>query len=73
MSDITPNPANLLFRRQPWNKGKLIGPKPPLRPGHFWSIRTSLQLHGRTRDPRPVLPGDRQQAEGLRYRRDSCR
>src|SRR5438477_4313937 len=33
-----------------WNKGKLIGPKPPLRPKHVWSIRTKLQLEGRTRD-----------------------
>jgi integrase len=36
--------------REPWNKGKLIGPKPPLRPSHVWSIRTKLQLEGRTRD-----------------------
>jgi integrase len=34
----------------PWNKGKLIGPKPPLRPKHVWSIRTRLQVEGRTRD-----------------------
>jgi hypothetical protein len=27
-------------RREPWNKGKLIGEKPPLRPKHVWSIRT---------------------------------
>src|SRR5438874_10442247 len=33
-----------------WNKGKLIGAKPPLRPKHVWSIRTKLQLQGRTRD-----------------------
>src|SRR5438445_7148025 len=33
-----------------WNKGKLIGPKPPLRVSHVWSIRTKLQLEGRTRD-----------------------
>src|SRR6516225_4501114 len=26
--------------RTPWNKGKLIGAKPPLRPKHVWSIRT---------------------------------
>ena len=26
--------------RPPWNKGKLIGAKPPLRPSHVWSIRT---------------------------------
>src|SRR5918996_6030669 len=37
-------------RREPWNKGKLIGPKPPLRPKHVWAIRTRLQLAGRTRD-----------------------
>src|SRR5438132_11380106 len=38
------------LRRGPWNKGKLIGAKPPLRPKHVWSIRTKLQIAGRTRD-----------------------
>jgi len=33
-----------------WNKGKLIGAKPPLRPKHVWSIRTKLQIEGRRRD-----------------------
>jgi integrase len=33
-----------------WNKGKLIGAKPPLLPKHVWSIRTRLLLEGRTRD-----------------------
>src|ERR1700757_1443673 len=37
-------------RCQPWNKGKLIGAKPPLRASHVWSIRTKLQLEGRIRD-----------------------
>jgi integrase len=37
-------------RRVPWNKGKLIGAKPPLRPKLVWSIRTKLQVEGRTRD-----------------------
>src|SRR5438445_12861390 len=36
--------------RTPWNKGKLIGAKPPLRPKHVWSIRTRLLVEGRTRD-----------------------
>ena len=36
--------------RVPWNKGKLIGAKPPLSPKNVWSIRTRLQLEGRTRD-----------------------
>jgi hypothetical protein len=33
--------------RTPWNKGKLIGAKPPLRPKHVWSIRTRLMVEGR--------------------------
>ena len=37
-------------RRPAWNKGKLTGPKPPLRPGQVWSIRAKLQLERRTRD-----------------------
>src|SRR5262249_44708797 len=37
-------------RREPWNKGKLIGQKPPLRPKHVWAIRTRLQIEGRVRD-----------------------
>ena len=32
------------------NKGKLIGPKPPLQPKHVWAIRTRLQLAKRVRD-----------------------
>jgi len=36
--------------RQPWNKGKLIGAKPPLRLKHIWAIRSRLQLAGRKRD-----------------------
>jgi integrase len=37
-------------KRLPWNKGKLTGAKPPLRPKHVWSIRMKLQVEGRTRD-----------------------
>src|SRR3974390_1560954 len=36
--------------RAPWNKGKLTGARPPLRPKHVWSIRTKLQVEERTRD-----------------------
>jgi integrase len=42
---IAPAPS-----RTPWNKGKLIGAKPPLWPKHVWSIRTKLQIEGRTLD-----------------------
>jgi len=36
--------------RSPWNKGKIIGPRLPLRPGHVWSIRAKLHLELRVRD-----------------------
>ena len=46
------NEATLLKdpTRMPWNKGKLTGAKPPLRPKHVWSIRTRLMVEARTRD-----------------------
>jgi integrase len=34
----------------PWNQGKLIGPKPPLKPKEIWSIRIWLQVAQRIRD-----------------------
>jgi integrase len=37
-------------KRPAWNKGELIGAKPPLRPKHVWSIRTKLQIADRKRD-----------------------
>ena len=37
-------------RQTPWNKGKLIGSKPPLRTKDVCSIRTKLQVEKRTRD-----------------------
>jgi integrase len=43
--NATPAPKQV-----PWNKGKLTGAKPPLRPKHVWSIRTKLQIEGRARD-----------------------
>ena len=36
--------------RAPWNKGKIIGMKPPLRTKNVWSIRSKLQVDGRLRD-----------------------
>jgi len=42
--------ANTTPVRVPWNKGKVTGAKPPLRPKHAWSIRTKLQIEGRDRD-----------------------
>ena len=37
-------------KRIPWNKGKLIGPRPPLRQKHVWAIRTRLQIDRQVRD-----------------------
>lgn len=48
--EILKNFSSSTAKRQPWNKGKLIGPKPPLRPKHVWAIRTQLQLQKRVRD-----------------------
>jgi len=44
------NTTSARDKRVPWNKGKLTGAKPPLRPKHVWSIRTKLQIEGGTRD-----------------------
>jgi hypothetical protein len=46
----TDNNSIPMTRHEPWNKGKFIGPKPPLQPKHIWAIRTRLQLAKRRRD-----------------------
>jgi hypothetical protein len=37
MATLTSSPVSP--RRTPWNKGKLIGAKPPLRIKNVWAIR----------------------------------
>ena len=37
-------------RREPWNKGKIVGQKAPLRLKDIWAIRIRLQLAERTRE-----------------------
>ncbi|RZN33912.1 tyrosine-type recombinase/integrase [Bradyrhizobium sp. Leo121] len=49
MTDI-PSTIPAVSKYAPWNTGKIVGAKPPLRPKHVWSIRTKLQVEGRTRD-----------------------
>ena len=49
MTDI-PSTIPAISKHVPWNKGKIVGAKPPLRPKHVWSIRTKLQVEGRMRD-----------------------
>ena len=41
---------NVVIRREPWNKGKLVGQKSPLRLKDIWAIRIRLQLTQRTRE-----------------------
>ena len=50
MNDTTPPLSATCICRRAWNKGKMIGPKPPLRPGHVWAIRAKLHFDKRTRD-----------------------
>jgi hypothetical protein len=37
-------------RAIPWNKGELLGQKPPLKLKEIWAIRIRLQLDHRTRE-----------------------
>ena len=37
-------------KREAWNKGKLVGQKPPLKPKDIWAIRFSLQQSHAVRD-----------------------
>ena len=49
MKDNELIPSSSPPRHDPWNKGTLIGAKPPLRTSHVWSIRTKLQIENRIR------------------------
>jgi integrase len=42
--------ATAVPKRIPWNKGKLIGTRPPLRQKHVWAIRTRLQIERQVRE-----------------------
>jgi integrase len=48
MQDSTAD--HLCRNTTPWNRGKLIGPKPPLKTKEIWSIRVRLQVAHRIRD-----------------------
>jgi len=42
--------ANSNSQRTPWNKGKMIGQKPPLKLKEIWAIRIRLQLTKKVRE-----------------------
>jgi integrase len=50
MDDNDPSPSGTATTRPAWNKGKIIGTRLPLRPGHVSSIRAKLDLERRLRD-----------------------
>jgi integrase len=50
MNDNDPSTSGISTTRPAWNKEKIIGPRPPLRPGHVWSIRAKLDLERRLHD-----------------------
>jgi hypothetical protein len=41
---------------RPWNKGKLIGQKAPLKLREIWAIRVRLQVFRRTRELALFIP-----------------
>lgn len=43
-------PTQHTQKHTPWNKGKLIGQKPPLKLKEIWAIRIRLQMSNRIRD-----------------------
>jgi integrase len=43
-------PSLVGFAKTPWNKGRLMGQKRPLKPKDVWAIRVRLQLEQRRRD-----------------------
>ena len=43
-------PTGIFVRRDPWNKGKLVGQKAPLKLRDIWAIRVRLELADRKRE-----------------------
>ena len=46
---LTYNPAPRPHR-EPWNKGKLVGPKPPFKLQEIWAIRIRLDIERKVRE-----------------------
>jgi integrase len=44
------SPTVLSGRREPWNKGKLVGQKAPLKLRDIWAIRVRLEMTDRKRE-----------------------
>jgi hypothetical protein len=50
-------PTFVGYAKAPWNKGRLIGQKRPLKPKDVWAIRVRLQLEDRKREIDDVCAG----------------
>lgn len=50
MGDAAEAPDQAERRRPPWNRGRLLGQKPPLKLREVWAIRIRLQIAERLRD-----------------------
>jgi len=37
-------------RREPWNKGKIVGQKAPFKLKDIWALRVRLQMESRVRE-----------------------
>ncbi len=46
----SPNGQTTIKNQFPWNKGKLVGQKPPFKLKEIWAIRIRLQILNRTRE-----------------------
>ena len=44
------SPLVISTRREPWNKGKLVGQKAPLKLKYIWAIRVRLEMFDRKRE-----------------------
>ena len=42
--------STLRHHQSVWNRGRVIGSKPALKPKHVWSVRLHLQREARIRD-----------------------
>lgn len=42
--------SNQFATHIPWNKGKLVGQKPPLKLKEIWAVRVRIQLADNRRD-----------------------
>lgn len=42
--------STIVSKRTPWNKGRLVGQKPPLKLKEIWALRVRLQLGKQLRD-----------------------